>query len=144
MYPKRKIQIVVDSLMPSFVSMLKLESYKIELTVVAPKEDIEILRPYKEAYGNLAGLTLFLDATKPTYAKIFIFSKECSSKKDAINTLVHELLHIKFRSIDKYIPKSRLAKAHIAEEEFVKRAADLAVLLIEPKVLAVIDWIDTQ
>lgn len=92
MYSKVKIQYIVDVLAPVLIKELELGDYEIDIMVTTDPKKLD----YKDLHGEiLHGVTIWPNDRCDTKCTIVLFTKPCTGWKCAVDTLFHELLHVK-------------------------------------------------
>lgn len=122
MYPKKEIKRIIEDYKDDIIDILKITDWDISFHVLhSTKHSIN-----KE--GPCAGYTKFDYGKKQ--AIITLFYDQQLNFNDALCTVVHELLHIKFCIFVDCIKKSK-RKMHITrEEQFICSVENIIKLLL--------------
>lgn len=125
MITKNKCQEIVDKESPWIIKALGLKSRPIKIYVVS-SDDKKGPIPYN---SNVFAVC-YNDINKST---IGIFHDKQCSPKEAFLSLVHELLHVKFYVLRKYIKKNKMKGYFNAEERVVHKIEGLISMCLSRK-----------
>lgn len=115
MYPKYRTQKLIDKYGSRLIECLGLSKWQINIHVY--KSSAVLLDKLKLAKTNrkhLAGVSFIGHKT----ADIIIYYDELVSRKDALGTIIHELLHLRLDDLAKMVTIKQDA-AHKLEEQIV-------------------------
>jgi hypothetical protein len=112
MYSKKKIESLISKQAPEWLEDFSLDKWKINFYVEKSKS--RKLKQLGVKYCGLAGLTYLA----PKSADIIIFYDNIKNEKDALSTILHELLHCLMFSLSGLVT-IREGKAAAVEERIV-------------------------
>lgn len=130
MYSKRKMQYIVDVLAPILIKELKLEDHEITIEIQPDTKAVE----YEElCHESLFGVTIWPNDRHDKVCTIILFYRTCRGWKCAVDTLFHELLHVRMAALYRYAINPKLRRSHEKidelEEEIVSAISNATVKL---------------
>jgi hypothetical protein len=114
MYPKHKTEALIDRYAAKFINLLDLSKWKINFHVL--RSDSQERKERKINYTHEAGISFISNAKT---ADIILYYDKQKNKKDALGTLVHELLHLRFSKLAGYVT-IKACQADLEEEKIVR------------------------
>lgn len=118
MLPKKEVVKLIDLWAPRIINNLNLKHCTIDWYIVKcpPKE-------------TAAAKTFYENDSSRIYHIAVYYNKQ-KNEKDAIGSIVHELIHVRLRSYSRLVPKSKEKRADIVEENIVRALEALYVDLL--------------
>lgn len=123
MYRKKLTQKLIERYSQKFIDELKLNQWRIHFHVY--KSDAQELKDMSMAKSNRthnAGISFIGHKS----ADIILFYDMLANRKDALSTLIHELLHLKLDSLVKLVTIKQ-DKAYLEEEKIVRCLENLII-----------------
>ncbi len=130
MSSKNQVVRLVDSLADKFIAALKIKHCSITWQVLHSKsKEAKEVSGEHTTHGSAVTMWNPNKKRNKKYHIVIYYDKQ-HGKKDAIGSIVHELLHVRMRQWDRVIRPKKANRAHIIEELFIRDLEQIILDLI--------------